>query len=716
MENPDICLNDPYQDISDEFGWTQSPSSGGQEPQDTQSHDVEEQEGTGIEEEVDWGGDEEHQEANDGDVTDEEEDEQGEQEPHAETKLEAAPDVPQEPQATNPIALEEDDDDCQIVSVDMGSSQPKSPPKGKGKAKGKDGKDGKAGKASSTVLKGKGIKGKDGKGGKGPIAKQYPASAPQIAKATVPKSKPKPQPPRLQPQPAPKVGPAKPPQPGASQASTTATPASPPVKAAPMPPQSFVSVDSLLTEQVRLQLLTEPGKRASMRRLLTQPKVSQLLRHLSSSRRLAFGSMPGVLCKLLRESQAFQLSESAKEDAPAAIQDVRVSLTEQGEGNPLVDKKSFDRLWSSLFPNRSASATNQPTTQAESAPAAPNGASTPQSSDVAARNQSKQRALQQIRDLDDKGVPDGPRPPSMPPPNYKADWRRFQPTAKRVLAPRRAGSASSLEDGTAQPSQNELHPPVTQVVAGPCRSPQGPRPPGVPHAFHAHSQPSGPTPPAGPPPGQGVGPRPHFHMASPGPRSPAPEPVDNEGRPFDLEHVVVNFANVGATYGSRVLKKDKQNSYLFDYEGVRRCVRHLTQKRKLRVIGVIFENFHGDENGREVHQVPPDISAMCESIELTPRLLGQRHKSADDEMTIKCAYRRNCRFLDNDNYQDWRNYLADEAVRTWLLHCQEFLQMKFYFDSGLGDFDILEGNIPAAWLAQGAAQGPSKRHCTRPWK
>eukprot|EP00439_Symbiodinium_sp_Y106_P047351 s3115_g6.t1 len=741
MENPDICLNDPYQDISDEFGWTQSPSSGGQEPQDTQSHDVEEQEGTegtGIEEEVDWGDDEAHEEANahDGDVTDEEQDQDGEQgeqgeEPHAETKLEAAPDVPQEPQAANSIALEEDDDDCQIVSVEMGPPQPKSPPKGKGKAKGKDGK---AGKGSSAVLKGKGIKGKNGKSGKGPIAKQYPASVPQIAKATVPKSKPKPQPPRLQPQPAPKVSPAKPPQPGAPQQASTpmATPASPPVKAAPTPPQNFVSVDSLLTEQVRLQLLTEPGKRASMRRLLTQPKVSQLLRHLSSSRRLAFGSMPGVLCKLLRESPAFQLSE-AKDDAPAAIQDVRVSLTEQGEGNPLVDKRSFDRLWSSLFANRSASATNQPTTQAESAPAASNGASNPQSSDVAARNQSKQRALQQIRDLDDKGVPDGPRPPSMPPPNYKADWRRFQPTAKRVLAPRRAGSASSLEDGTgqpAEPSHNELHPPVTQVVnAGPCRSPQGPvprpgpgpgpphhpRPPhGVPHALNAHSQPSGPTPPAGPPPGQGVSPRPHFHMASP--RSPAPEPVDNEGRPFDLEHVVVNFANVGATYGSRVLKKDKQNSYLFDYEGVRRCVRHLTQKRKLRVIGVIFENFHGDENGREVHQVPPDISAMCESIELTPRLLGQRHKSADDEMTIKCAYRRNCRFLDNDNYQDWRNYLADEAVRTWLLHCQEFLQMKFYFDSGLGDFDILEGNIPAAWLAQGASQGPSKRMCTRSWK
>ena len=28
------------------------------------------------------------------------------------------------------------------------------------------------------------------------------------------------------------------------------------------------------------------------------------------------------------------------------------------------------------------------------------------------------------------------------------------------------------------------------------------------------------------------------------------------------------------------------------------------------------------------------------------------YRSADDEMTIKCAYHRNCRLLDNDNYKD----------------------------------------------------------------
>merc|ERR1712056_174125 len=98
---------------------------------------------------------------------------------------------------------------------------------------------------------------------------------------------------------------------------------------------------------------------------------------------------------------------------------------------------------------------------------------------------------------------------------------------------------------------------------------------------------------------------------------------------------------------------------------------------------------------------------MCEvsggSIELTPRVTGQQHRSADDEMTIKCAYRRNCRFLDNDNYHDWRGTLHDEGIRLWLEHCQEFLQVRFYFDTGLGTFDTLDGNIPTAWLTRPSA-------------
>merc|ERR1712060_578850 len=97
-----------------------------------------------------------------------------------------------------------------------------------------------------------------------------------------------------------------------------------------------------------------------------------------------------------------------------------------------------------------------------------------------------------------------------------------------------------------------------------------------------------------------------------------------------------------------------------------------------------------------------DIRHACASIEETPRIIGDNHKSADDEMTIKCAYHRNCRFLDNDNYREWKGNLHDAAIRTWLECCQDFLQMRFYFDVGLGAFDTLDGNIPASGLAKQA--------------
>lgn len=176
---------------------------------------------------------------------------------------------------------------------------------------------------------------------------------------------------------------------------------------------------------------------------------------------------------------------------------------------------------------------------------------------------------------------------------------------------------------------------------------------------------------------------------------------DPEGRKYNFKCVVVNMANVGATYSKKVLGK-KDGDKLFDWEGVRRCVRFLKCERKLKVIGVLNENFRGLDNQRyPTVTMPDDITGMCESVEETPRLTGKCHSSADDEMTIKCAYRRNCRFLDNDNYRDWLQQLRDEKVRTWLNKCQDLLQMRYFFDKGLGSFDVLEGNIPAYLLAEG---------------
>jgi len=177
--------------------------------------------------------------------------------------------------------------------------------------------------------------------------------------------------------------------------------------------------------------------------------------------------------------------------------------------------------------------------------------------------------------------------------------------------------------------------------------------------------------------------------------------VDAEGRPFNWKTVIVNFANVGSTYGIKVLGRDKnKGEKMFDWEGVRRCLTHLTQEMDVDCIGVIMEKFFAPDNGVPKSVIPEDIRQMCVSIEETPdvRAAGKHHKSCDDEMTIKCAYRRNCRFLDNDNYRDWVREMRDDGIRRWLEGQQEALQMRYFFDTMYGDFDTLDGskNLGAA--------------------
>merc|ERR1711861_28430 len=90
--------------------------------------------------------------------------------------------------------------------------------------------------------------------------------------------------------------------------------------------------------------------------------------------------------------------------------------------------------------------------------------------------------------------------------------------------------------------------------------------------------------------------------------------------------------------------------------------------------------------------MPIDIKMGCVSIEETPRITGRNHKNADDEMTLKVAYRRNCRFMDNDSYRDWLKELQNNKIKIWLVHSQELLQMRYFFDSQLGCFDTIDGN------------------------
>jgi len=179
--------------------------------------------------------------------------------------------------------------------------------------------------------------------------------------------------------------------------------------------------------------------------------------------------------------------------------------------------------------------------------------------------------------------------------------------------------------------------------------------------------------------------------------------LDREGRPYNLWTVVVNFCNVGASYASTVLgKSGAKGDRMFDWDGVRRCVTFLTEELEMEVVGVIFENYWGPDCGAAEVGLPEDIKEMCTAIMQTPRVTGKNHKSADDEMTIKAAYRRNCRFMDNDNYRDWLTELKDVKARAWLEKCQDLLQMRYYFDPQLGTFDTLDGNIPTGMLASKA--------------
>jgi len=176
---------------------------------------------------------------------------------------------------------------------------------------------------------------------------------------------------------------------------------------------------------------------------------------------------------------------------------------------------------------------------------------------------------------------------------------------------------------------------------------------------------------------------------------------DPEDRPYDLETVIVNFCNVGASYGVKVLKRSKERrERLFDWDGVRKCVRHVTEELGLKAVGCCFEHYRGPDCGLQGPQVtlPDDIRAMCSSVQETPPMTGKNMKSADDEMTIKCAYRRNCRFLDNDNYRDWLREMRDEKIKVWLQTCQEMMQMRYFFDTDIGSFDLLDGNVPEGLL------------------
>ena len=81
--------------------------------------------------------------------------------------------------------------------------------------------------------------------------------------------------------------------------------------------------------------------------------------------------------------------------------------------------------------------------------------------------------------------------------------------------------------------------------------------------------------------------------------------LDNEGRKFRFDVIVVNIANVG-NYGRR---EDKTASFPWDY--VRQAIASLT--KGCTVIGVCKENLTGPQG------MPPDIKSMLHDLITVPR-------------------------------------------------------------------------------------------------
>eukprot|EP00439_Symbiodinium_sp_Y106_P019449 s5394_g2.t1 len=124
--------------------------------------------------------------------------------------------------------------------------------------------------------------------------------------------------------------------------------------------------------------------------------------------------------------------------------------------------------------------------------------------------------------------------------------------------------------------------------------------------------------------------------------------IDNEGRPYNLKLVVVNFNNVGTSFGM-IFNGDKEPKY--NWEGVRRCVKELA-RRGFKIIGVIYQSWKGWD-GEEI---------------------------------------------------DWLHTLRKAEIRNWYSFSQDRIHMKYFFDSEVGFFETLDGNA-----ARGASEEPEER-------
>lgn len=160
------------------------------------------------------------------------------------------------------------------------------------------------------------------------------------------------------------------------------------------------------------------------------------------------------------------------------------------------------------------------------------------------------------------------------------------------------------------------------------------------------------------------------------------------GHSHDLDHVVVNFLDVGQSYARKVLQKEAEDGELFDWEGVRTCVQHLASERNLQVLGVMPKDFQGEDSWSNTRcGLPEDIRTFCELVE-------ESSSPSCSAGTVTLAHRENCRFVDGeDNTACEGAGLCSEECRAWMEKSQALLRIRYAYDPDIGTFNAAEGSF-----------------------
>jgi len=142
-------------------------------------------------------------------------------------------------------------------------------------------------------------------------------------------------------------------------------------------------------------------------------------------------------------------------------------------------------------------------------------------------------------------------------------------------------------------------------------------------------------------------------------------------------------------------RNPKKDYRVFDWEGVRLCVRHLKFRLGLKVIGVTSEELLGPDKGSAKRlSLPGDIRLMCQFVEVADTFIEPHPRRAGSIATLSAAWQRNCRFI-SDDISDPLQASCESGCRTWLRGARRTLLMRFFFDPRDGRFETPDGGTSA---------------------